>query len=46
MDQKYREFWNEDIKGVTDLDEQKFVIQQKILESLLTAIQLEIAAIA
>ena len=46
VDQKYREFWNEDTKGVTDLDEQKFVIQQKILESFLTAIQLEIATIA
>ena len=39
-------FWNEDTKGVTDLDEQRFVIQQKMLESFLTAIQLEMAAIA
>lgn len=46
VDQKYKEFWNEDTKGVTDSDEQRFVIQQKILESFLTAIQLEMAAIA
>ena len=42
---KYKEFWDEDTKEITDPDEQRFAIQQRILESLLTAIQLEIAAI-
>ncbi len=44
--QKYREFWDEDTLGFTDPDEQRFVIQQKFLESFLSAIQIEIAAIS
>ena len=43
--QKYRKFWDEDTKGISDSDEQRFAIQQKTLENLLTAVQLEIAAI-
>ena len=43
--QKYKEFWNEDTKGIADPDEQRFAIQQKLLESFLTAIQIEMAAI-
>ena len=43
--QKYREFWDEDTKGISDPDEQRFAIQQKTLENFLTAVQLEIAAI-
>ena len=44
--QKYRKFWNEDTLGFTDPEEQRFVIQQKFLESFLSAIQIEIAAIS
>ena len=43
--QKYREFWDEDTKGISDPDEQRFAIQQKTLENFLTAVQLKIAAI-
>lgn len=43
---KYKEFWTEDTQGITDPDEQRFVIQQKFLESFLSAIQVEIAAIS
>lgn len=46
VSQKYREFWDEDTQGITDPDEQFFVIQQKFLESFLTAIQIEIAGIS
>lgn len=44
--QKYRKFWNEDTLGFTDPEEQRFVIQQKFLESFLSAIQIEMAAIS
>ena len=40
--QLYTEYWNTDTKDVTDSDEQRFVIQQRILESFLSAIQVEI----
>lgn len=43
--QRFTEFWNNDTQGVSDVDEQRFVIQQRLLESFLTAIQIEIAAI-
>ena len=43
--QKYKAFWDEDTKEIADSDEQRFAIQQKVLENLLTAIQIEIAAI-
>ncbi len=42
--QKYKEFWAEDTQGITDPDDQRFVIQQKFLESFLSAIQVELAA--
>lgn len=42
---KYDEFWKEDTEGITEANEQYFVIQQKILESFLTAIQVELASI-
>lgn len=42
---RFAEFWNADTQGITDVDEQRFVIQQKILENFLSAIQIEIAAI-
>ena len=40
---KYKAFWEEDTKGITEPCEQYFVVQQKLLEQLLTAIQIEIA---
>ena len=43
---KYKEFWNEDTAGVTDFEEQRFVIQQKLLEAFLSAIQTEIDSIS
>lgn len=43
---KYSEFWSHDTQGISDPDEQRFVIQQKILEEFLTAIQIEIADIS
>lgn len=42
---KYDEFWKEDTLGISEVSEQFFVIQQKILESFLTAIQVELATI-
>ena len=44
--QKYKEFWDEDTQGISDVEEQRFVIQQKLLESFLTAIQVELSAIS
>lgn len=43
--QRFTEFWNTDTQGITDVDEQRFVIQQRVLENFLSAIQIEIAAI-
>lgn len=43
--QKYREFWDEDTQGVTEDSEKFFVIQQRLLESFLTAIHVEMAGI-
>ncbi|MDO4650774.1 MAG: hypothetical protein Q4B26_19220, partial [Eubacteriales bacterium] len=42
---RYQEFWGQDTQGITDVNEQRFVIQQRLLESFLTAIQIEISAI-
>ena len=44
--QKYNEFWKEDTLGINDPEEQRFVIQQKLLEGFLAAIQIEIASIS
>ncbi len=44
--QKYREFWSCDTQGITDPNEQLFVIQQKFLEDFLASIQIEIASIS
>ena len=41
----YKEFWEEDIQGVSNANEQRFVIQQKLLEEFLSAIQIEMDAI-
>ncbi len=43
---KYKKFWNEDTASVTDFEEQRFVIQQKLLEAFLSAIQTEIDSIS
>lgn len=42
---KYSEYWSTDTQGISNPDEQRFVIQQKLLEEFLTAIQIEIDAI-
>lgn len=41
---KFKEFWDEDTQGITEETEKYFVIQQRVLESFRTAIQLEMAA--
>lgn len=43
---KYQEFWKEDTFGISDSDEQRFVIQQKFLEQFLSAIQVELSEIS
>lgn len=43
---KYKEFWDMDTQGISDSTEQRFVVQQKLLEQLLTAINIEISAIS
>ena len=42
---KYREFWAEDTMDFSDDEDQRFAIQQKLLESFLTAIQVETSSI-
>ena len=42
--QKYKEYWEEDTQGITEESEKYFVTQQRLLESFLTAIQVEMAA--
>ena len=41
--QKYKEFWDEDTQGVAEENEKYFVVQQRLLEGFLTAIQIEMA---
>ena len=43
IEKKYSEFWNEDTKDISDESEKFFVVQQRLLESFLTAIQVEMA---
>lgn len=43
---KYNEFWNSDTQGITDPADQRFVVQQRLLEDFLAAIQIEIVAIS
>lgn len=45
VSRKYREFWAQDTYGIEDIDEQKFVIQQRLLEKFLSAVQIELSAI-
>lgn len=40
--QLYSNYWSTDTKDVIDPDEQRFVVQQRILEEFLSAIQVEI----
>lgn len=42
---KYKEFWADDTQGFNDVNEQFFVIQQKLLEKFLSAIQVELSSI-
>ena len=44
--EKYKEFWNEDVADVTEVSEQYFVIQQRLLENFLSAVQIEIENIS
>ena len=44
--QKYRDFLKKDTQGIEDPDEQRFCIQQRVLESLLTSVQIELGKIA
>ena len=44
--EKYEEYWKEDTYGVTNTKDQKFAVQQKILDLMLTALQVEISAIS
>lgn len=44
--QTYKEFWDNDTQGILDHDEQLFIIQQKLLEGFLTALQIEIDTIS
>lgn len=39
----YNEFWKEDTQGISDTAEQRFVIQQRLLEDFLAAIQIEMS---
>lgn len=43
--QKYKEFLSEDTQGIADTNDRFFVIQQKLLESFLSAIQIEMSSI-
>ena len=43
--QKYREFWAEDTEGIAEESEKYFVVQQRLLEGFLTAIQIEMAGL-
>lgn len=40
---KYKEFWDEDTQGIVEDSEMLFVVQQRLLENFLTAIQIEMA---
>ena len=43
---KYKEFWDEDVADITELTEQYFVIQQRLLENFLSSIQIELENIS
>lgn len=43
--QKCKEFWADDTNGVSDEQDQRFIVQQRSLEQLLTAIQIELDAL-
>lgn len=43
---KHKEFWDNDTQGISDINEQRFVIQQRLLEEFLASIQIEIVAIS
>ncbi len=42
---KYKEYWDTDTQGIEDTNDQLFCVQQKILESFMTALQIEISNI-
>ena len=43
--QKHKEYWEEDTQGIAEESERFFVVQQRLLERFLTAIQVEMADI-
>ncbi len=43
---KHKEFWNKDTQGISDPNDQRFVVQQRLLEEFLAAIQIEMVAIS
>jgi len=45
VSRQYQEFWTEDTNGFSDIRDQRFAVQQKLLENFLAAIQLEITDI-
>ena len=42
---KHATVWKEDTQGIDDPIEQQFCIQQRLLESFLTAVQIELSKI-
>lgn len=42
---KYLEFWNEDTNGFSDAADQRYAIQQRLLDGFVAAIQIEIAVL-
>lgn len=43
VEQLFNCFWNEDTQGITDEKDKYFVVQQRLLEEFLSAIQIEMA---
>ena len=43
--QQYQQYWKEDTENIADTDECYFCIQQKLLEKLLTSLQIEMGEI-
>lgn len=41
---KYEEYWKEDTEGISSIKDQRFAVQQKLLEQFLTALQVELSA--
>lgn len=44
--ENYKRFWEEDTEGISEESEQYFIVQQRLLESFLSAIQIELENIS